>query len=85
MSYEQIQAVVGTAIVDRDFCRALLASPAKAVQGFDLTAEELGAIATIRAQTLEEFSRKLHRWLTRPQGKRRGQRKAGYDYLRLAV
>lgn len=72
MSREQVEAVVGTAVVDREFRRLLLSAPAKAVGGFDLTAEEIGAITNIRARTLQEFAQKLHRWLTRPQRGRQG-------------
>ncbi len=86
MSYEQVQAVIGTAIIDSEFRRRLLNSPARAVEEFDLTVDERSAIAGIRAQSLEDFARQLHCWLTQTPAERlRRGREAAARTLRLAV
>ena len=61
MSWKKINAILGLATVDEEFCRALLANPLAAVQArqFDLTAEEREAFKTISATSLSEFSRQL--------------------------
>ncbi len=71
MSHETVEAVVGMAVIDGEFRHRLLSNPSIAVQELDLTPEELRAITSIRARSLEEFARKLRRWLTRPQRRQR--------------
>lgn len=64
MSQEALQAIVGTAIIDREFCDTLLnGSRKKAVANFDLTGEELMAVMAIEADSLEQFADQLHRWI----------------------
>lgn len=64
MSYHTLQAILGTAITDREFSSALLSSPAEAVNAFNLAEEELAAVTAIRADSLEEFAAKLDEWIT---------------------
>ncbi len=71
MSHEQVEVVVGTAVIDGDFRRRLLTNPSSVVQDFALTVEESRAIESIRARSLEEFARKLRRSLARPQRRQR--------------
>lgn len=71
MSYQALQTIVGTAIIDREFCRTLLSSSEKAVAGFDLTPEEVQAVTAIRAETFEEFAGELHEWIVRSNGRGR--------------
>lgn len=71
MAHEQVELVVGMAVIDSEFRRRLLTAPGAAIQDFDLTPEEIRAITSIRARTLEEFARKLCRWLARPQRRQR--------------
>ena len=61
MSWKTINAILGLATVDEEFCRALLADPPAAVQArqFELTAEEQEAFKIISATSLSEFSQQL--------------------------
>jgi hypothetical protein len=66
MSIESIQAIVGTAITDRQFMHDLLNSRRnQAIARFDLTAEEHRVISGIKAETIEQFALKLDDWLVR--------------------
>lgn len=63
MSLESLQAIVGTALVDRKFREALLSSPQLATCEFDLSEAETQAVLSIRAGSLEEFAAALDRWI----------------------
>jgi hypothetical protein len=61
MSWKTINAILGLATVNEEFCRALLADPVAAVQArqFELTVEEQEAFKIISATSLSEFSQQL--------------------------
>lgn len=61
MSWKTINAILGLATVDENFCCALLENPLAAVQArqFELTTEEQEAFKTISAMSLFEFSQQL--------------------------
>ncbi len=59
MTGEGLQAVIGMAIIDREFREALLCSPPAAVEGFALSQDERAIIGAIRAKTLEQFAARL--------------------------
>jgi hypothetical protein len=61
MSWKTLNAILGLATVDEEFCHLLLENPLKAVvsQNFELTREEKAAIKTIAAKNLSEFSQQL--------------------------
>jgi len=63
MAYENLQAVVGTAIVDSTFRRRLLNRSLEALKPFDLSSEEVDAIRSIHADTFEGFASALNRWI----------------------
>jgi hypothetical protein len=65
MSYETLQTIVGTAIVDSSFRRNLLDKSPDALTKFELTPEESAAIAAIKARTFQGFARELHGWISR--------------------
>ncbi len=57
---DDLQAVVGMAIVDRSFQRDLLANPRKAIEHLDLcTADRRAAAAITGAQSLAEYALRL--------------------------
>jgi len=64
MSKEALQAIVGKAVVDREFEHTLLARPPEAISEFDLTEEEIAVITAIRANSLAQFAHQLHRWIS---------------------
>lgn len=61
MFRETINAILGLATVDEEFCQALLVNPLSAAQSrrFELTADEKKLLKAISATTLTEFSRQL--------------------------
>ncbi len=59
MSQKAIHVMIGRAVTDRSFREHLLRSPLEATQDFPLTSQERKLIASVRAATLEEFSREL--------------------------
>ena len=71
MSYEAIQAIVGTAILDKQFLHDLLNSRRELVIArFDLTPEEQRAVTAICAETLEQFAYQLDDWIIRQEQSR---------------
>ncbi|GAB4561641.1 MAG: hypothetical protein Kow0047_09140 [Anaerolineae bacterium] len=59
MSQRSIEAIVGTALVDRLFAEELLTQPARVIESFDLDDTEYQAIAPIRARSLEQFAHEI--------------------------
>ncbi len=69
MAFESLQAVVGTAVVDPSFRRALLNdSRRRAISSFNLTHEEEDAVMRIHADSLEAFAGQLDRWISQAKG-----------------
>jgi hypothetical protein len=70
MPHESLQAVIGTAVVDSEFRKALLnGSRRYVIQRFDLSHDEFNAVMGVRADSLEQFAGQLDRWILRAQGK----------------
>ncbi|MBN1400640.1 MAG: hypothetical protein JXA74_07370 [Anaerolineae bacterium] len=65
MAYERLQAVVGTALIDSGFRRSLLARSFGVLAEFDLSSEEVAAVMSVEADTLQEFASQLHQWMVR--------------------
>lgn len=63
MAHETLQAIVGAAIVNPRFRHDLLTKGTDVLAEFPLTAEEIEAIASIQAETLQGFAQQLHDWL----------------------
>jgi hypothetical protein len=65
MSLETIQALIGTALLDRDFGERLLweRSPTLLAQ-FELTEEEVRTVCAIQAESIKELALKVHEQLT---------------------
>lgn len=61
MSWKSINEILGLAIVDPDFCKALLADPLFAAQqeGFALTEEEQKILSEIHEDQLFKLSQQL--------------------------
>lgn len=64
MSASQLSAVLFNALADEHFRRSLLAKPNEALTRFDLSADELDALSSIRASTIEEFAAAMANWLS---------------------
>ncbi|MBM3128283.1 MAG: hypothetical protein FJ009_06535 [Chloroflexi bacterium] len=71
MLHESLQAVIGTAVIDSEFRKALLnGSRQRVIQPFNLSREEFDAVMRVRADTLEQFAGQLDQWILETQGKR---------------
>jgi len=68
MSQQGLHSLLGTAAIDRGFCRWLLDNPLEAAAAFDLTPEELAAVASIRANTIMQFAAQVQQWILQTYG-----------------
>ncbi len=63
MTYENVQAMIGTAVVDAEFRQHLLEDASAVIGEFGLTPEEASAVLSIKATTLQGFASQLHAWI----------------------
>jgi hypothetical protein len=69
MSDQTLNNIMCMALIDGKFRDTLLTNPAIVVEDFDLDAEEQDALTGIKADSVTEFARKLHTWMSqRPSG-----------------
>jgi hypothetical protein len=59
MRVQALNRVVGEAVVNKEFRARLLADPRAALSGFDLAIDELELLATIRADSVDQFAQQL--------------------------
>jgi len=59
MSLDTLNRIVGEAIVNASFCRALLSDPGAAVQDYELGAEELALLSSIRAGSVDNLAQQI--------------------------
>jgi hypothetical protein len=59
MSLEVLNRIVGEAIINASFCRALLSDPGAAVQDYELGAEELAVLSSIRAGSVDNLAQQI--------------------------
>ena len=70
MLHESLQAVIGTAVIDTEFRKALLnGSRQHVIQRFNMSREEFDAVMHVRADSLEQFAWQLDQWIRHAQGK----------------
>jgi hypothetical protein len=70
MAFEMLQAVVGAAVIDSDFRRAILNGPRHSViHRFDLSREETDAVMSIQADTLAQFAGQLDQWIMKQENR----------------
>ena len=65
MPLEAIQALIGAALLDREFCERLLRerSPALLAE-FEITEEESGVVCATQADSIKELALKVYEQLT---------------------
>jgi hypothetical protein len=64
VSHEALQAIVGTALIDKEFRQAMLnGSRDRAIEQFELSPDEREVVMSIEAGTLEQFAWQLHNWI----------------------
>ncbi len=59
MSAEESRKVVSRAVMDEEFRNTLFSNPDKALAGYELTPEEVSALRSIPAETIDEFANNL--------------------------
>ena len=62
-----LSQIIGTAVIDDSFRNRLLSNPKSALAQFDLEANELREISSIRAVTIEQFAERLIAWMNEQQ------------------
>jgi hypothetical protein len=69
MQHEMLQALIGAAVIDVGFRKALLNGSRRTVlTTFSLSREEIDAVMAVRADSLEQFAGQLDDWLCKTQG-----------------
>lgn len=64
MSHVNLKQLVGTALVDREFCDGLLnGKRAALLAGFDLTPEEHEVVVSLQTQSVQELATCVYDWL----------------------
>lgn len=67
MRAPSFQTLIGTALIDNDFRKALLnGSRRKILQSFAFSGDEIEKMMAIRADSLEQFASELHEQLIAP-------------------
>ena len=56
MSQEAVQAIIGKAVLDSEFRQALFADPEAALEGYDLTEQEVATLKGIDSETMESLA-----------------------------
>jgi len=59
MSQEEARKVVSKAVTDEEFRKTLFSDPDKALSGYDLNEDEVGALRAIPAETIDDFANNL--------------------------
>ena len=89
LPHANLERLIGTALVDREFCAALLRSPVEVAIGFGLSDEEVGILKSASASTLEDLAGYIHAWMNQAPQPRRGANRRwaveGYPLARVAV
>jgi len=64
MSQVTLKRLIGTALVDREFCDGLMNGKRRTLlAGFNLTAEEHDVVASSKAESVQELASSVHDWL----------------------
>ena len=65
MGHDAVSQVIGRAVTDAEFRALLFSNPVQALQGYDLTADEVTALKNLQQEDLEGFSTKLDPRITK--------------------
>jgi hypothetical protein len=65
MSHDAVSQIIGRAVIDSEFRNLLFSNPDQALQGQDLTDDEIEALKNLRQEDLEDFSTKLDSRITK--------------------
>lgn len=65
MTIENVQTIIGRAIIEAEYRSLLFDDPGKALEGYDLTEEEAQALKSLERQSLEPAAQELEERLSR--------------------
>jgi hypothetical protein len=65
MSQDAVSQIIGRAVTDAKFRELLFSNPEQALQGYDLSADEVEALESLKQEDLEDFSTKLDSRITK--------------------
>ena len=65
MSLEQIQDIIGRALVEKEFCEVLFDDPDSALAGYELTEEEKGALKSIKREKFDTVKAEVEERISR--------------------
>jgi hypothetical protein len=65
MSQDAVSQIIGRAVIDTEFRNLLFSNPDQALEGIDLTDDEIDALKNLRQEDLEDFSTKLDSRITK--------------------
>jgi hypothetical protein len=70
MSKEVVQQIIGRAVTDAEFRNNLFADPDKALEGYDLTEQEIAGLKTLDAETMDTMAgnldERISKWKVMP-------------------
>jgi hypothetical protein len=65
MAHDAVSQVIGRAVIDTEFRTLLFSNPPQALQGYDLSGDEVEALKNLKLEDLEDFSTKLDARITK--------------------
>ncbi len=65
MSQDAVSQIIGRAVIDTEFRNLLFSNPDQALEGHDLTDDEMEALKNLKQEDLEDFSTKLDSRITK--------------------
>ena len=65
MAHDAVSQVIGRAVIDAEFRTLLFSNPTQALQGYDLSSDEVEALKNLKLEDLEDFSTKLDARITK--------------------
>jgi hypothetical protein len=68
MSRESVEAVIGKAVLDSEFRESLFADPNQALEGYELTDEEVAGLKVIDSETMEALAGTLDERISKHTG-----------------
>ena len=68
MSQSEVERVIGRAVTDAAFRKALIENAREACKGYDLTEDELNALEALDAESLANFAGTLDERITKTGG-----------------
>ena len=65
MAHDAVSQVIGRAVTDAEFRAMLFSNPTQALQGYDLSVDEVAALKNLQQEDLEGLSTKLDPRITK--------------------